>query len=144
MKKYNALQIAAAFGIKPNNLNDYSKSSYANSAMQNLSFYIDTLLYNITLYEQELNRKLLSRTEQDNGLSFKFNVSVILRGDPSQQADVIQKMVTCGVYSINDGRRLLDKPSVPGGDVHAINGSMVDINDIGVAYSAQRGGDTNA
>ena len=58
LKKYNSLQIAAAFGIKPNNLNDYSKSSYANSSAQNLSFYIDTLLYNITLYEQELNRKL--------------------------------------------------------------------------------------
>ena len=147
LKKYNALQVAAAFGIKPNNLNDYSKSSYANSAMQNLSFYIDTLLYNITLYEQELNRKLLSRAEQDRGLSFKFNVSVILRGDPSQQADVIQKLVTCGVYSINDGRRLLDKPSVDGGDVHVINGSMVDVKDVGIAYKnseAVKGGETNA
>ena len=41
LKQYNSLQIAAAFGIKPNSLNDYSKSSYANSAAQNLSFYVD-------------------------------------------------------------------------------------------------------
>ena len=39
LKKYSALQIAAAFGIKPNQINDYSKSSYSNSEMQQLSFY---------------------------------------------------------------------------------------------------------
>ena len=53
-KKYGALSIAAAFGVKPDHLNDYSKSSYANSSMQSLSFYINTLLYNVSLYEQEL------------------------------------------------------------------------------------------
>lgn len=69
-----------------------------------------------------------------SGLSFKFNVSVILRGDPQQQADILQRLVSCGVCSINDARRLLDKPKTEGGDVHGINGSMVDIKDIGIAY----------
>lgn len=140
LKKYNAVQIAAAFGIKPNTLNDYSKSSYANSASQNLSFYVDTLLYNISLYEQELNRKLLTSKELAEGLSFKFNVQVILRGDPSQQADILQKYVASGIYSPNDARRLLDLPPVEGGDVHIINGSMVDVKDVGIAYR-QKGGD---
>ena len=45
LKKYSALQIAGAFGIKPNQINDYEKSSYANSEMQNISFYIDTELF---------------------------------------------------------------------------------------------------
>ncbi len=139
LKKYNAVQIAAAFGIKPNTLNDYSKSSYANSASQNLSFYVDTLLYNISLYEQELNRKLLTSKELEDGLSFKFNVQVILRGDPSQQADILQKYVASGIYSPNDARRLLDLPPVEGGDVHIINGSMVDVKDVGIAYR-QKGG----
>lgn len=138
LKKYNAVQIAAAFGIKPNTLNDYSKSSYANSSMQNLSFYVDTLLYNITLYEQELNRKLLTAAELDGGLSFKFNVGVILRGDPSQQADILQKYVASGIYSPNDARRLLDLPPVEGGDVHIINGSMVDVKDVGIAYQNKK------
>lgn len=138
LKKYNAIQIAAAFGIKPNTLNDYSKSSYANSSMQNLSFYVDTLLYNISLYEQELNRKLLTTSELDSGLSFKFNVQVILRGDPSQQADILQKYVASGIYSPNDARRLLDLPPVEGGDVHIINGSMVDVKDVGIAYDNRK------
>ena len=138
LKKYNAVQIAAAFGIKPDTLNDYSKSSYANSSMQHLSFYVDTLLYNVSLYEQELNRKLLTAEELNSGLSFKFNVGVILRGDPSQQADILQKYVASGIYSPNDARRLLDLPPVEGGDVHIINGSMVDVKDVGIAYSNRK------
>ena len=51
LRKYNALQIAAAFGVNPDHLNDYTKSSYNNSAMQNLQFYVNTLLYNVTIYE---------------------------------------------------------------------------------------------
>ena len=51
-KKYNALQIAGAFGVKPNQINDYSKSSYSNSEMQQLSFYVDTELFIIKQYEE--------------------------------------------------------------------------------------------
>ena len=43
LRKYSSLQIAGAFGIKPNHINDYEKSSYSNSEMQQLSFYVDTL-----------------------------------------------------------------------------------------------------
>lgn len=134
LKKYNALQVAAAFGIQPNQLNDYSKSSYANSAAQSLSFYVNTLLYNITLYEQEFNRKLLTTREQVQGLGFKFNVWTILRGDPTQQADVLQKMVTSAIYSPNEARSKLDMPPTAGGDVHIVNGSYVKLEDVGLAY----------
>lgn len=134
LSKYNALKIAAAFGVQPNYLNDYSKSSYANSSAQNLSFYVNTLLYNMTVYEQELNRKLLTSREQTQGMGFKFNVSVILRGDPSQQADVIQKLVQAGIYSPNDALSLMDRPPCANGDVHMINGAYVKLEDIGKAY----------
>ena len=135
LSKYNALKIAAAFGVQPNYLNDYSKSSYANSSAQNLSFYVNTLLYNVTVYEQELNRKLLTSKEQAQGMGFKFNVSVILRGDPSQQADVIQKLVQAGIYSPNDALSLMDRPPCANGDVHMVNGAYIKLEDIGKAYA---------
>jgi HK97 family phage portal protein len=149
LKKYNSLQVAAAFGIQPNQLNDYSKSSYANSAAQSLAFYVNTLLYNITLYEQEFNRKLLTTREQVQGLGFKFNVWTILRGDPTQQADVLQKMVASAIYSPNEARSKLDMPPTAGGDVHIVNGSYVKLEDVGLAYIARvsqsaEGGDDNA
>jgi HK97 family phage portal protein len=142
LKKYNALQIAAAFGLSPDHLNDYTKSSYNNSAMQNLQFYVNTLLYNITIYEQEMNRKLLTRREQDEGLGYKFNVWTILRGDPQQQADVLQKMAQSAIYSVNEARNKLDLPPCENGDVHMVNGSYVKLEEIGKAY-AVKGSDNN-
>jgi len=142
LRKYSALQIAAAFGLSPDHLNDYTKSSYNNSAMQNLQFYVGTLLYNITIYEQEMNRKLLTRAEQDKGLGYKFNVWTILRADPQQQADVLQKMTQSSIYSVNEARNKLDLPPCDAGDVHMVNGSYVKLEEIGKAYD-NRGGDVN-
>lgn len=139
LKKYSALQIAAAFGIQPMYLNDLEKSSYANAAMQNLNFYTSTLLYILSGYEQEMNRKLLTPQELSAGLGFKFNVATILRGDPQQQADVIQRMLQSGVYSVNEARRLLDREPCENGDVHFVNGSYVKLQDIGKAYASKGG-----
>lgn len=145
LKKYSAQQIAAAFGIPTFYLNDLEKSSYANAAMQNLQFYTSTLLYILSNYEQEMNRKLLEKKEIMQGNGFKFNVSMILRGDPQQQAEIIQKLVSCGVYSPNDARRWLDQAPIDGdaGNKYLVNGSMVPIEKAGAAYD-KKGGDSNA
>jgi len=144
LKKYSAQQVAAAFGIQPFQLNDLEKSSYANAAMQNLQFYTSTLLYILSCYEQELNRKLLKPKEISAGLGFKFNVATILRGDISEQADIIQRLVSCGVYSPNDARRWLDQPPIDGdaGNQYLVNGSMTPLEMAGAAY-ASKGGDKN-
>lgn len=146
LQKYGALRIAAAFGVKPNFLNDYSKSSYANSAAQNLSFYVDTLLYNVSGYEQEMNRKLLTQAEQRAGIGYKFNLWAILRSDPDKQAEIIQKMVTTGIYSIDEARYRLDMPPCDGGDVHMIPGNYVKLTQVGAYVTpenpASEGGET--
>ena len=145
LKKYSSLQIAAAFGVQPFQINDLDKSSYSNAAMQSLHFYTSTLLFILSGYEQEMNRKLLSRREIEAGYNFKFNVAVLLRGDVQQQADIIQKFVSCGVYSPNDARKFLDQPpidSAEGGDKYLVNGSMVSLKDAGAAY--KKGGDNIA
>ena len=138
LKKYNALQIAAAFGVKPNHLNDYDKSSYANSEMQNLTFYIDTLLYILTLYEEEFNLKLLTESERLKGLHFEFNVASILKGDLKTQAECITKYLQSGVYTINEARKKAGLPAIDGGDVIVMNGSYVPLEKLGIAY--EKGG----
>ena len=136
LKKYTALQIAAAFGISPNQINDYEKSSYASGEMQNLVFYIDTLLYNLTQYEQEITYKVLSNELMNSGYYFKFNINTILRADSQKQMESLSKAVSSGIYTVNDARNLLDLPDVEGGDVCMVNGSNVKLIDVGAAYGA--------
>lgn len=138
LKKYTALQIAAAFGISPDQINDLTKSSYASSAAQQLAFISNTLLFIITTYEQELTRKLLTRKEIESGLHFKFNSNVLLRANPETQAAIIQQLVQNSVYSINEARALLDKPPCENGDTRIVNGSFVSLSDIGAAYKDKK------
>lgn len=148
LKKYTALQIAGAFGIKPNQLNNYEKSSYANSETQQLAFLIDTMAYRLNQYEQEINYKCLTPEEQKNGFFFKFNEKALLRTDAKTQMANIVSAVTNGLYTVNEGRELLDLAYVDGGDVNMINGTYTPITQIGAAYGLNNnpdgGGEENA
>lgn len=142
LKKYSALQIAGAFGIKPNQINDYEKSSYANSEMQNISFYIDTELYILKQYEEEINYKLLEPSEVREGKRYKFNENVILRTDAKTQEIILTGYVQNGVYTQNEAREFLDKPWKPGGDDLVCNGNYVKVAQIGI--DKKEGGDQSA
>lgn len=141
LKKYSALQIAAAFGVKPNQINDYEKSSYANSETQQLAFLVDTLLFRLSQYEQELNYKLLSQKERlDDGYLFRFNEKVLLRANSETQMKTITSAVNNGLYTPNEGRHLLDLPSKEGGDVLIVNGNYVPLTEVGAAYGIREKG----
>lgn len=141
LKKFSALQIAGAFGIKPNQINDYEKSSYANSEMQQLSFYVDTELFVLKQYEEELNYKLLDNCEVDNGFFFKFNEKVILRTDSKTQMETLAKAVNNGIYTLNEARAYVDKPWEEGGDILIVNGNYIPAIMVGKQY---KGGDGDA
>lgn len=131
LKKYSALQIAAAFGIKPNQLNNYEKSSYNSSEMQNITFYIDTMLYIIKQYEEEFNYKLQSDDEKEQGYYYKLNENAILRTDSKTQKEILTGYVNNGIYKPNEARDILDMPNEDGGDILMCNGNYKPITSVG-------------
>ena len=144
VKQYTALQIASAFGIKPYQIGDYTKSSYASAEAQQLSFYVDTLLYIIKQYEEELTYKLLSAEEIDNGLHFKFNVAVILRADLKTQIDSLSTAVNSFIYTPNEARALLDLEAKEGGDELLGNGASIPVRYAGSQYVDNTEGEVSA
>lgn len=139
LKKFSALQIAGALGIKPNQINDYEKSSYSNSEMQQLSFYVDTELFILKQYEEEINYKTLTEQELNQGFFFKFNEKVILRTDSKTQIETLSKAVNNGIYTPNEAREYLDKPKVKGGDRLVMNGNYIPIDMVGKQYDKEGG-----
>lgn len=125
LRKYNALQIGAAFGVKPNQLNDYEKSSYANSEMQQLSFLVDTALFIIKGYEEEINYKCVPPDKEQNGYYYKFNERAILRTDSKTQTEILTMEVDKGIRKPNEARRKIDLSDTDGGDDLLINGAYV-------------------
>ena len=120
--------------IKPNQIGDYEKSSYASAEAQQLSFYVDTLLYIIKQYEEELNYKLLSSEEIRNGYYFKFNVAVILRADLKTQVETLCQAISNFLYTPNEARALLDMEAKEGGDQLLGNGASIPVQLAGTQY----------
>lgn len=137
IKKYSALQIAAAFGIKPNQINDYEKSSYASGEHQQLVFYVETMLYILKQYEEEIDYKILSTEEIDSGMFFKFNVDVVLRADFKTKVETLQNAVNGFLMTPNEARERLDLGTVEHGDRLLGQGANIFLDQVGAQYNAQ-------
>lgn len=139
LKKYSALQIAGAFGIKPNQINNYEKSSYANSETQQLAFLVDTMSYRLKQYEEEINAKALTPQQVKDGFMYKFNEKAILRADSKTQMENLSKAVNNGIYTPNEARAYMDMPMKEGGDTLMVNGNYIPITMVGKQYGKEGG-----
>ena len=134
IKQYSALQIAAAFGVKPYQVGDYTKSSYSNAEAQQLSFLVDTLQYILKQYEEETEYKIILDADAKAGYNVKFNTGVMLRADQKTQIDTLSAAVSNFLLTPNEARERLDLPAKEGGDQLIGNGSTVPITAVGIQW----------
>lgn len=139
--KNTALQIAAAFGIKPNVINDYTKSSYSNSETQQLDFYVNTLQPLFLIYEQELSYKLLHPRDLKRGQRLVINEDILFKMDNQTKANVYSNYVQNFIMTPNEVREALNLPYVKGGDKLIGNGNAISLDKAGEQYT--KGGDEN-
>lgn len=138
--RFSALQLAAAFGIKPNIINDYTKSSYSNSETQQIDFYVNTLQPLFKLYEQELSIKLLRPEELKKGYRLEINEKILFKMDSKSSADYFAKLVMNFMMTPNEAREQLDLPYIEGGDVLIGNGNSISLEKVGEQYNKNGGG----
>lgn len=142
LRKYTALQVAAAFGITPDQINDYEKSSYASSEAQQLAFLVNTQLYILKDYEEEIGYKTLTDDQRlKAGIYPKFNTAVVLRADTKTQVETLATAVSNEIYTPDEARAFLDMGSKPGGDQLYANGNLIPLVLAGNQYRG-KGGET--
>lgn len=134
LRQYSALQIASAFGVKPYQVGDYTKSSYSSAEAQQLSFLVDTLLVIVKQYEEETGYKILTDDEEAKGFHTKFNTGVLLRADQKTQVETLTSAVSNFLYTPNEAREKLDLPAKEGGDQLIGNGSTVPLTAVGIQW----------
>lgn len=135
VKQYSALQIASAFGVRPYQIGDYTKTSYSSAEAQQLSFLVDTLLFNLKGYEEEISYKLLSDEEEAQGIGTKFDTSVLLRTDRRNLIETLSTAVNSFLMTPNEARHDLNLPSKPGGDELLGNGASIPVQYTGSQYT---------
>lgn len=99
--------VATVYNIPPHmlgGLTDTSMSSAASTEQLLLEFMTLTMLPIVTMYEQELDRKLLTSDQRRAGYHWRFDTEAILRADSKSQAEVDQKGIRSAWLTPNEVR----------------------------------------
>lgn len=137
-RKFQIDEIARIFRVPPHMVGDLEKSSFSNIEQQSLEFVKYTLDPWVVRWEQGLRRALLTPDEKKEYF-FRFNVEGLLRGDYASRMQGYSVGIQNGFMSPNDVRELEDLDLIPeelGGNKYMVNGNMVDLANVGAAYSA--------
>jgi len=110
-------QEAALWLLLESILGDDSSVSYNSLEAKNLAYLVNCLMRWLTKWEEEGNRKLLTRRQQDTDSHFfKFTTAALLRASTKERFEVYQIGRQIRVFSANDVRAMEDLPPVDGGD----------------------------
>ena len=95
---------------------------------------MDTLLYIVKGYGEELTTKLIFDDQIAAGVNIKAQTDVLLRADQHTQIQTYSTAVNSFLFTPNEAREKLDLPAVEGGDRLLGNGASIPISDVGNQY----------
>lgn len=127
--------IANAFGVKLYQLNDLDRATYSNVETMNRAFLSDTLHNVIIQWEQEMDYKLLTTKELNDGYMIRFNLDSLLRSDFTTRMSGYKDAVQNGIYTPAECRQLEDLPYIEGSDELVFNGNMIPAKLAGQQYA---------
>lgn len=122
-------RVATLYNMPLHMLGETEGASYSSMEQMSLEFVQGTLVPIARQYEQELNRKMLTPEERLRGLSYKFNVNALLRGDTKTRGEFYFKGIRSGWFKPNEVRAYEELPPESGGDKLYMSKDLAPIED---------------
>lgn len=113
--KFNINQIARWYGVPPYVLQDMDRATWSNLEQLGRSLVQMTFMPYIIRWEEEMDRKLLSKEEREEGFYIYFDVDEWQRGDAQARAASNQIKFMNGVISQDEWRAEEDDDPLPNG-----------------------------
>lgn len=137
-RKYGIREIAQIYGVPLHMLADLERATFSNIEHQRIEFVSGTLTDYTTEIEWEEETKLLTK-EQRITHEIRYDFTELLKGDANSVIDYVNKGISSGLFSINEGRKILGRNNVPGGEQRFINLQMLPIEDVRTFHMASKG-----
>lgn len=126
-RQFSIEEIARWYGVPPHLIGHLLRATYSNIEHLSLEFVKYSLMRWLVLWEQEINRKLLTEEEQKT-MYARHVVDALERGDKPTRTAALQQEFFNGKLTINEWRALDDQnPIGPEGDVHFVQSAMIPI-----------------
>lgn len=118
-RRFSVEEICRFFGVPPHMVGHTEKSSSWGKGLeqQTLSFVRYTLRTRLKRIEKAVEQQLLTPADRAKGVSVRFNLEGLLRGDSAGRAAFYREMTQMGAMTINEVRDKEGWAPVPGGDV---------------------------
>lgn len=139
-RKFQVSEVARFFGVPPHLVGDVEKSTSWGSGIeqQNLGFLQYTLSPFINRWEYAIERWLLKPGDVGR-FHAEHNLEGLLRGDSTARANYLKSQIDSGLLTVNEGRRLDNRPALPGGDVATRQSQNVPLDQLGKTNPAPSG-----
>ena len=136
-RKFQTEEICRIFRVPPHLVANLDKATFSNIEHQSISFVVHTIRPWLVRLEQGMNKALLSPSEK--GRYFVgFVVDGLLRGDYASRMQGYAIGIQNGFLSPNDVRTLENMNTIEHGDIYAMNGNMLKLEDVGAYANTKR------
>ena len=140
-RKFQVDEICRIFRVPPHLVGNLERATFSNIEHQSISFGVHTIRPWLVRIEQAMNKALLS--ENEKGTVFvQFNMEGLLRGDYRSRMNGYAIGIQNGFMPPHDVRQIEGLNLIPdelGGNTYSINGNIVPLSRIGVAYETNEG-----
>lgn len=115
-RKFQILEVARLLNIPPVLLGDLEHATLNNAAELSQAFLDRTVAPIIELFEDALERTLLTDEERDAGYAIEFDVTNFVRADVEKRFGAYKSGIESGVLLLNEARDREGLGPVEGGD----------------------------
>ena len=137
-RSFSVEEVSRFTGI-PKSMLQSGKEAFDSNTQQRVVFVQDTLVPYVTQWEQENTYKCLFSMQRKEGMYFKGNVSVLMRGDDKSRSEYYEKQIQNGVMCPDECRALEERDPIPGG----LGKQFLATKNLGSLESILRGDATN-
>ena len=130
-RQFNIEEIARWYGVPPHMLQHLLRATFNNIEQLGIDFVTYSLMQWLTIWEQELSKKLLTEEEQKT-MCFLFDDHALMRGDSASRAAFWNTLISTGIACRNEARMAEGLNPVEGGDTFLAQGAMFALDENGV------------
>ena len=139
-RKYQTEEICRIFRVPPHLVGDLERATFSNIEHQSISFVVNTIRPWLVRVEQSINKSLFTESEKREYF-VSFVVEGLLRGDYASRMQGYAVGIQNGFMSPNDVRELENMNRIEHGDIYAMNGNMLKLEDVGAYIKKNTGGE---
>jgi HK97 family phage portal protein len=117
-RNYQRTVIAAAFGVPPHVVGDFSNAHYTNVEQADQDFVTNVIVPIARRFEAAMERDLLTDIDRASGVVIRFNIDAALRADYLSRQEGLRIQREMGVINPNEWREIEGMNPREGGDAY--------------------------